>query len=348
MIGGDLSFASGGYARTPIESLLPVELPSTSARSEAMDSAPFRPQLTEAGDRHPITQLAFDPDRNHQIWSELPHLQGTNIVSGAPDDATVLAEHPTLRREGRPMPVISVAERGEGRVMAITSDSTWRWAFEHVGQGGTQREYQSFWGNAIRWLIQDPELKLVRLDMNRDIVAPEQPLDATVRVFAPDYSPAPGAQGRLVIRQTPLDRVAEGRDQGARGYDEIDFSTNQAGKWDLDRAFREPGIYEFMAQVDTESGPLSDNNLILVTPDHDQFRDIVPRNQLLASIASATGGYHSVLPEFQPRQLRFQDPRYVQVHQRELVQLWDNLFLFLTILALLAAEWTLRRRWGRL
>ncbi len=348
MVGGDLSFASGGYARTPIESLLPVELPTSRSRSAIMDSEDFRPELTEAGHQHPITQLAFDPEQNLEIWSELPALQGTNVVDGATDDATVLAEHPTRRNRGEPMPVISVAERGEGRVMAMTSDSTWRWSFENVGQGGTPREYQSFWSNAIRWLIQDPELKLVRLDMNRDIVAPDRLIDATVRVFAPDYSPAPDREGTLTIDHTPLDDLAEGTERGAVHYDSTEFVTGHDGTWDLDRRFSEPGVYEFDVEVESTAGSLRDENLILVTPDIEQYRDIVPRNELLALIAGVTDGYHSVLPEFQPRNLSFNEPRYVEIHQRELIQLWDNIFLFFTILALLAVEWTLRRRWGRL
>lgn len=348
MIGGDLSFASGGYARTPVESLLPVQLPTGSARSDLMDSQSFRPSLTEAGHRHPITQLAFDPEHNRQLWNELPPLQGTNIVLGPTEDATVLATHPTLRYQGEPMPVIAIGERGEGRVMAMTSDSSWRWGFEHVGEGGTQREYQHFWNNAIRWLIQDPELKLVRLDINEDIISPDVPLDATVRVFDADYSAAVGASGEIQVYFTALDRISRGTEAGRQHYDTFEFTTDHSGQWHLDYLFEEPGVYELEVEVTTAAGELRDQNLILVVPEVSQFRDIVPRNRLLKEISNATMGHHYLLPELHPRNLRFQEPRFVEVHQREVVQLWDNLFLFLLILGLLGSEWTLRRRWGRI
>ena len=349
MVGGDLSFASGEYARTPIEDLLPVQLPSSRARSEIMDSEDFRPQLTDAGDRHPITQLAFDPQRNREIWEELPPLRGTNVVAGAAEEATVLAEHPTIRgNRGEPMPVIAVAERGEGRVMAVTSDSTWRWGFEHVGEGGTPREYQNFWNSAIRWLIQDPELKLVRLDTKYDIIAPDAPLDATVSVYTPDYSPAVGAEGELRIEHTPLDAVAGGTERGAAHYDTVEFSTDHSGQWDLDRRFSEPGIYEFEVEVESRAGTLTDDNLVLVAPDVSQYRDIVPRNRLLEIIAEVTDGHHALLPDFDADDLQFKPPRHVEIHNRQIVQLWDNIFLFLVILTLLGVEWSLRRRWGRL
>ncbi len=348
MIGGDLSFASGGYARTPIEDLLPVRLPSSRSRSELIDSEDFRPELTEAGDRHPITQLAFEPSQNQEIWEELPALRGTNVVAGPTDDATVLAEHPFIESDGQSMPVITVAERDEGRVMAVTSDSTWRWGFEHVGEGGTAREYQNFWNSAIRWLIQDPELKLVRLDTKDDIIAPDAELDATVSVYASDYSAAAGAEGELVIEHTALDDVAAGTERGAVHYDTIPFSTDHAGKWELDRRFSTPGIYEMEAEVESQAGTLTDDNLVLVTPDVSQYRDIVPRNRLLELIADTTDGHHEVLPDFQIRDLSFNEPRHVEVHNRQVVQLWDHLLLFVVILSLLGVEWTLRRRWGRL
>lgn len=348
MIGGDLSFASGGYANTPIESVLPVELPGSSRSSEILDSTHFNPELTEAGHRHPITQLAFDRQRNQEIWADLPPARGSNVVDGPTSDATVLAEHPSITRRGRSMPVIAVSEPGEGRSMAITSDSTWRWGFEHLGDGGTPREYQTFWNNAIRWLIQDPELKLVRLDMHRDVVAPGEPLDATVRAFAPDYSPATHRDGELAIRFTPEEAIAEGTREAGEHRETISFQTDHAGQWDLDRALEEPGIYEFEAELPSETGPLTDDNLLLVTPDVSQYRDIVPRQRLLSLLSEATDGHHTVLPDFSAGDLHFNAPRFVEVHDREVVQLWDNIFLFVAILLLLGTEWTLRRRWGRL
>ncbi|RVU48880.1 hypothetical protein EA187_05490 [Lujinxingia sediminis] len=347
MLGGDLSFASGGYARTPIESLLPVELPPAGPGQTITHSEHFSPHLTAAGDRHPITQLAFDPAQNRELWEALPQLQGTNIVTGPSEGATVLATHPTLTYGGQPMPVIAVAERGEGRVLAVTSDSTWRWGFEHLADGGTPREYQMFWNSAIRWLIQDPELKLVRLDVHADIAAPNTPIDATARVFNSDYSPAANAAGKVHVSHRPLEQRSEDTTppQPTRT---LDFQTDASGEHALDLSFEEPGIYHMEVEVEGAGGALRDENLVLVTPNVAQLRDIVPRNALLERIAEHTEGHHTLLPELNPTRLDFNPPRFVEIHQRRVVQLWDSALLFLIVLGLLAAEWSLRRRWGRL
>jgi uncharacterized membrane protein len=346
MIGGDLSFASGGYARTPVEDILPVHLPPAGPRSSMVDTSEFRPRLTNAGQRHPITQLAFDPGVNAEIWEELPPLKGTNIVHGAIEEATVLLTHPRLRHQGQPMPVLTVSEMGKGRVMALTADSTWRWGLTHVGQGGTPREYQAFWNSAIRWLIKDPELKLVRINIPENIYAPGMTMEGAVRVFAPDYSPAANVSGTLRIYRRDLGSAPQA---GNRELVETrPFETDAAGQYVIEYGVDREGVYELEVDARTQSGDITEADLFLAVPRTDQYRDIIPRNELLAAIASETGGYHALLPELRPSSLVFQPPRFVEVNHRRVIQLWDSVMLFLLIVGLLGIEWSLRRRWGRL
>ncbi len=347
MIGGDLSFASGGYARTPVENILPVQLPPAGNKNSLIDTAKFHPKLTSAGHRHPITQLAFDPALNEEIWAELPAMHGTNIVLGPTAKSTVLATHPRLRNAGKPMPVLTVAEQGKGRTMALTVDSTWRWAFENAGQGGTAREYQMFWNNAMRWLIKDPELKLVRLDIAEDTYAPGSHMRANIRIFAPDYSPLANAKGTAHIYFRPLDHQKPGPAERTL-VETLEFETDHNGQYQLTYPVENTGIYEIQIEARTASGLLTDEDLFLAVPDVEQFRDIIPRNDLLAAISEATGGYHTVLPGVSNASLQYHPPRYVQINHRKVIQLWDSFVLFGILVGLLATEWSLRRRWGRL
>ena len=54
MLGGDLSFANGGYSGTPIESILPVKL---DAQRPNPHLGRFKPRLTSIGRFHPMTRL---------------------------------------------------------------------------------------------------------------------------------------------------------------------------------------------------------------------------------------------------------------------------------------------------
>src|SRR4029079_11924871 len=60
MLGGDLSFGVGGYAGTPIESILPVELDADVKRTGGVDAKAVSPRLTTVGRTHPLTALALD------------------------------------------------------------------------------------------------------------------------------------------------------------------------------------------------------------------------------------------------------------------------------------------------
>lgn len=348
MVGGDLSFASGGYAGTPLEEILPVELPGGTAQGLVSED-PFSPALTEAGLRHPMTQLAFDPASNRELWSKLPLLQGSNIVAQARKGATVLATHPTLKVRGGAMPVLTIQEVGQGRSMALTSDSLWRWALQRVGQGGTPREYQLFWSNAIRWLIKDPELKLVKLEVAENTWAPGQVARVNVRVAKPDYTPAADAEGILSIAWRPLtDLTRNGGAASAPTIKTQTFRTNATGLATIELPVEQAGVWELEAQVLTEAGQFKDNDTLLVTPDVMEWRDILPRDELLEAIAQATSGTAQLLPGASVSSLRFEPPRTVQINRRRVIQLWDSAPLFLLILALLGVEWSLRRRWGRL
>lgn len=348
MTGGELSFASGGYARTPIEDILPVYLPPVGQSDSVIDLEHFRPNLTKAGLHHPITQLAFDPQSNVKIWNELPKMRGTNIVTGAKPEATVLATHPTLTYNGKPMPVVAVSEVGDGRVMSLTSDSTWRWAFENVGDGGTSREYQVFWNSTIRWLIKDPELKLIDVEVPEDVHPPGEPLDITVRISNPDYTPAKNTKGTLKVLRRPLSEPRAEQLPAQEVVETIEFTTDHGGEASLSVPVPQTGVYELVAQASTKAGELNDRDIFLSVPDVNEFRQIIPRDKLLASLAQASDGYHAVLPDFDASSLEFEPPNYVKVNRRKVIQLWDSFLLFFVILGLLGTEWTLRRHWGRL
>lgn len=347
MIGGDLSFASGGYEGTPVEELLPVELPPGRRAEELIDLGAFRPELTDAGQRHPITQLAFDPETNREIWAGLPEQHGTNIVEGIKAWGTPLLVHPRLRKRGEPMPVLTVGESGRGRVMAWTTDNTWRWGFESLGSGGTPREYQTFWNGAIRWLIKDPELKLVKVELGEDLFAPGEEVPVVVRVSRPDYAPAVGKKGTLVVTYRGLDQLVGGEGSRERVLEQ-EFETGETGQASVTLKVDRPGVYEVDARVEGEAGELRDQDTILVVEDVEEWRDIIPREELLASMARASGGAHQVAERFSAGALELEEPRAVKINRRKVIQLWDSFAVFVVLLALLGTEWTLRRRWGRL
>jgi uncharacterized membrane protein len=203
MVGGDLSYTNGGYAGTAIEEFLPMNL--RAGRGE-LSTEPFSPVLTEAGRRHPVTSLSVVPEDNTTLWAGLPVLNGFNRVGALRPGAVVLLETAAPERA----PVVVAHEFGEGRVLALTTDSTWHWDL-HAAESGDNRHYYKFWGNAIRWLIKDPALQPVRIQADRDRYPLGTEATLTVRVSGRDSLPAAGADVVVDIERVTLD--ADGRTQ---------------------------------------------------------------------------------------------------------------------------------------
>ncbi len=348
MLGGELSMGSGGYQGTAIADILPVVLPPIGPREALVRESPFVMKLTEAGERHPITQLAFEPAVNRERWEGLPALEGLNVTLGARPEATVLGVHPSLEAEGKPMPAVAVWEVGKGRSMAVTTDATWMWSFHSVGEGGTSRPYHTFWNSAIRWLIKDPDLKLLRIEIDEAVARPGQDVPIQVRLVKPDYTPAPGVEGSLEVLYRPLEALSGDEAEGdPRALEAVKFVTDERGRAEVVLPATETGAYEVIAKARTEGGELVDRDIFLVSLDSQELRAIEPREELLKAVAEAGQGTFQLLPDFDP-DLTFKEPRVVQVNSRKLIDLWDTLYVLAIICGLLGTEWTLRRRWGRL
>lgn len=349
MIGGEQSFASGGYAGTEIAEMLPVQLPPGGSADSLVDPAPFRPQLTSAGSQHPITRIEFDRAANETMWGDLPELPGTNVVGEARDEAIVLAEHPRREAGGSPMPVLSVMNYGDGRSLALTVDGSWRWNYEAVLEGGNSRPYSSFWNSAIRWLIRDPALNLIQVEIQETRVKPASPVSISVRVFNPDYSPAANTEVRMRARRAAL-RSGEELDFDAdaqsvieetlttdtRGRAQWTIAPEQAGAWRVEAIAAPPGSEE-----------LRDDEVFLSLARSDELREVRPRNDLLRAISTATGGEHLEAPASLSR-LEFAPARLERINRRQIVELWSSPWALIALLLLVALEWQLRRSWGRL
>jgi hypothetical protein len=143
--GGAVLIAAGpDYAsptslwHTPLDVVLPAE-PSGDVTEQ-----PFRPQLTQAGERHPVTRGLQGSDSNPPHWSQwfrvvdTTHTTGTSVMEG-PD--------------GKPLLVL--AREDKGRVAMLLSDHIWLWARGYEGGG----PHLDLLRRLSHWLMKQPELE---------------------------------------------------------------------------------------------------------------------------------------------------------------------------------------------
>ena len=136
--GPDFAGADSLY-RSPLAEILPAR-PSARVISEG-----FRPQLTEMGARHPVTQDLDTEwggaENGWGRWFRMVELEapiGATVMSGPQDS---------------PLLVLNRVE--EGRVALLASDHAWLWSRGYEG-GGPQLELLR---RLAHWMMKEPELE---------------------------------------------------------------------------------------------------------------------------------------------------------------------------------------------
>jgi hypothetical protein len=256
-------------------------------------------------------------------------------VTRARTGATVLGVHPTRRdADGRPLPVLTIGEAQKGRVLTLTSDSSWRWGFS-----GDSQLYQRFWENAMRWLIRDPTLSFLHLETDQAEYSRGQKVTIVASAVGSDYQPLKGAELQLSV-STIASGVAKPEivlSQSGR--------TDESGELHVELSPLQPGGFRITARATIGGRPAVEDAVFLVRGAGRELEEPEARDELMRAVAAATGG--SFLgPGESFAGLSLHPPRVVRVNKHRDLELWSGWWVLLVAAACLSANWALRRRWG--
>ncbi len=327
VVGGDLSYSLGGYGGTEIEDILPFDIVTASPE---FDAAPFTLALTEAGRRHPVMQAFADTDKPRDLL-------GLNLGLIPRPGSLVLAEHPTRRTAAGAAPVAAVIEPGKGRVLALSVDSTWRWHFGDVAQGGEGALYNGFYGNALRWLIRDPELRHLSVRSDRDTLPPGEKARLDLRVTDEAFKPKPGAQVAVRISR---------RDDGLRLHEET-LRTDDDGVAvvGFDAPEEAGPLMVELEQLRSDGTPGEKQTLLLFVGDTGKELDDVQVDfARLRNIAETTGGLFTPLDQLGGELPAFERQQVMRVGKKRDVPLWDHAGVLVLLVLLIVVEWWWRKR----
>jgi hypothetical protein len=192
--GGALLEVSGpSYASE--ESIYTTELKSVLPGYPTGDilSEPYRPEVTEIGSRHPVTQgLSWKGDWGHWLRQVgvTPLPESNVLMKGAEDD-----------------PLLILNRVDKGRVAQLASDQIWLWSRGYDGGG----PYAELLRRLIHWLMKEPELDENALSVmaeGDELVIRRRSLedkDMEITVHAPD-----GAATAVTLKRAE-DGMLEGR-----------------------------------------------------------------------------------------------------------------------------------------
>lgn len=330
MIGGAESFEDGFYAGTPLADLLPVRL----GGSPPWEMGEYRPRLTAEGRRHPITLIGEPGEPPEAVYQRLPALEGVNASLGLMPGAQALLTHPSL--PGNP-PIVAIREVGEGRSMAVTTDSLWFWRFLAVGDGGAGREFDRFWNNALRWLIRDPELARVRIALDHAVHANGEAVTGEVKVLGPDYRGVADSAVKLELWPTT--------NKSGSPVAQAALKTGPEGGVIFDLGAVAPDTYVLRASAPGGAGTAEAP--VIVEASDAETQDPFPHPDVLRALAESSGGTFTEIS--QPlRDIEIKESRRVEVDRSRIIPLWDGFAALAVLLGALGAEWWLRRRSGLL
>ncbi len=351
MIGGNTSFDTGKWHQTVWEKIVPVDMMEFGFGHQWKR---VRPAFPETAFAHPIMQLEPDAARNRRAFAAHPEFEGFHDIRRAKPGATVLAV-----REGTSAPLIAVQTYGKGRSMAFLSDSTGGWGTEYENQWGPEllglkerakpvgdapgqsekpnQYYNRFWVNTVRWLAEKSVRRQHKEVLGRSEAISYRPGEivkvaaSLPGVFDPAALPKKTVGARLALEGEARVRLSYDRDR--REF---------IGQLWLPQTIKGSEVAVVFDSTN-DNGPIGDEIRLRVMQQNLEFENPRPDPQFMADLARAGGGV--VLD--QPEEAR----AFFQKHQREaraeLVPysepLWSQAWVWSALLALLTAEWILRR-----
>ena len=199
VIGGENAFDLGGYRGTPLEDMLPVTL---SASAPDFVNGLFK--VKPAAPAHPLVKLYDTPEASAAAWDALPAMDGWARFGAVRPGATVLAVHPSERTaQGEPLPVLATRDFGRGKVMLVSSDSTWRWKLGAAADWRIGSFYARFWTRAVQYLTGSLDLSKVKFAPLPDRLPAREPAMFSLRVFDESFRPAEKGAAELSVLWTP-------------------------------------------------------------------------------------------------------------------------------------------------
>jgi hypothetical protein len=185
--------------RTPLDTILPAE-PSGDVTEE-----PFRPRLTELGQRHPVTRGLEGSGSNPPDWSQWFRIVDTRNANG-----TTVMQGPDEK------PLLVLSHEGEGRVALLLSDHIWLWARGFQGGG----PHLDLLRRLSHWLMKEPDLE-------------EEALRLSAR-----------GHDLVVRRQTMADQVSDVTLTSPSGATQtLKLDATEPGVWESSVAANELGLW---------------------------------------------------------------------------------------------------------
>ena len=323
-------YSPGSYTGTPVQAMLPVRF-NAEAEWEKIAETVY-PVLTPEGRSSLVMTLENEVELNDRIWSRMAPMDQLPPLLSAKPGATVLAVLSDSTARDQSYPLVAWQRYGTGKCMSIASDRLWRLRYK------TGDKYHwRVWSQCIQFMTLSRlmgEHKRIRLETDRSVYA----VDGQCRLYAHvlDDSFDPVVQPVFEVYVLSIDGGQ------AKQLVSLRPDKSQPGLYEGYFAPPDPGRYRLEANENDQR--ISSTTEFQVTDVRQELIDTDMRLAHLQRIADLTGGACLGIRELSKLSSLVND-RLVTTKVRSERPLWDNSLVALLLVALLGAEWILRRRY---
>ncbi|MGL6196325.1 MAG: hypothetical protein ACRC2T_16025, partial [Thermoguttaceae bacterium] len=336
MLGGNSSFGAGGYAGTPLESVLPVLIQDVDRqklgdepRIDLYIDTPLRALPTEQSKNESMLRLADDPLENDKQWRLLPELEKIRRIKPKQAAREILT--------AGFQPILVQGTFGSGRVLAFAGNTTWFWWFDH------EKEHKRFWRQLILWLAK----------MDDSMQG-----DCWIELERPRFGAGETVKFKVRLRTEKGEEVTNPKVEATVRYPDGEEETvsiineNGTATGSIRNTSR-PGDYSIRATASPSGASALNIGLheassrFLVFEQDMEMDNPVADPTLLANIAGITGA-SAVVAETLPNLLQeLEKKSELLTEKRETkLTLYDSWFALILVILLFSIEWFLRKLWG--
>jgi hypothetical protein len=312
-----------------LQDLLPVRLQKKVPGRYPRGVPSFKLELAPEGSIHEAMRFYDEPGRNQNAWTHLPPYYWCAAAERPAPGATVLAYNPIQTSYGK-LPLIAHHYAGQGRVLFVGTDETFRWR-QNVGE----RFFYRFWGQATRFVARRDTKgsKKSWMEVRPLRAQPGENAEIELMAFGPNGAPLTDPKqvtqvtggGKMQTVSLTADPYVKGRYTGR-------FTPTSAGEYLV--SYTPPG------QKEPIEGRLR------VTSSTEEMRQPNVNRTALELIASNSAKGELVeLPDLANIEEKLSgDSKFTELHRE--ASLWDNWITLALLIVLYTLDVGLRRLMG--